>query len=75
MFVLFTDVGSSHDVVDCRNRALVNHCYWPIVSDFINVLSHKTIAEMFMKNPDLIKQWMKFIGHLTGEFHGRDFLL
>jgi len=60
------DIESSHDAVDCESRALSNHCYWPIVSDFINVLSHKTVAEMFMLNPDLIKQWMKFIGHLTG---------
>ncbi|XP_068671556.1 E3 ubiquitin-protein ligase ubr3-like isoform X2 [Montipora foliosa] len=60
------DIASKHDVVNCQDRALVNHCYWPIVSDFINVLSHKTIAEMFMQNTDLIKLWMKFIGHLTG---------
>ena len=66
IFMLFTDIESSHDVVDCESPALSNHCYWPIVSDFINVLSHKTVAEMFMLNPDLIKQWMKFIGHLTG---------
>jgi len=64
--MLFTDIESSHDAVDCESPALSNHCYWPIVSDFINVLSHKTVAEMFMLNPDLIKQWMKFIGHLTG---------
>ena len=63
---LFTDIVSNHDVVDCEGPTLKNHCYWPIVSDFINVLSHKTIAEMFMQNRDLIKQWLKFIGHLTG---------
>lgn len=62
----FTDMVSNHDVVDCEGPTLKNHCYWPIVSDFINVLSHKTIAEMFMQNRDLIKQWLKFIGHLTG---------
>ncbi|XP_048579140.1 E3 ubiquitin-protein ligase ubr3 isoform X3 [Nematostella vectensis] len=53
-------------VVNCDNRALSHHCYWPIVSDFINILSHKTVAEMFMKNHDLIKQWMTFIQYLTG---------
>lgn len=63
----FTDMVSNHDVVDCEGPTLKNHCYWPIVSDFINVLSHKTIAEMFMQNRDLIKQWLKFIGHLTGQ--------
>ncbi|XP_029192377.2 E3 ubiquitin-protein ligase ubr3-like [Acropora millepora] len=60
------DVDSKHEVVNCQDQALVNHCYWPIVSDFINILSHKTIAKMFMQNTDLIKLWMKFIGYLTG---------
>jgi len=60
------DTISNHAVVNCESRALKNHCYWPIVSDFINVLSHKSIAEMFMQNNDLIRQWMKFIEHLTG---------
>ncbi|XP_078377169.1 E3 ubiquitin-protein ligase ubr3-like isoform X1 [Oculina patagonica] len=60
------DTISNHVVVNCESRALKNHCYWPIVSDFINVLSHKSIAEMFMQNNDLIRQWMKFIEHLTG---------
>ena len=63
---LFSDTISNHAVVNCESRALKNHCYWPIVSDFINVLSHKSIAEMFMQNNDLIRQWMKFIEHLTG---------
>ena len=65
---LFSDTVSNHAVVNCESRALKNHCYWPIVSDFINVLSHKSIAEMFMQNDDLIRQWMKFIEHLTGKF-------
>ncbi|XP_058960015.2 E3 ubiquitin-protein ligase ubr3 [Pocillopora verrucosa] len=60
------DAASNHDVVNCESRALSNHCYWPIVSDFINVLSHKTIADTFMQNSELIKKWMKFIEHLTG---------
>jgi len=60
------DVDSKHEVVNCQDQALVNHCYWPIVSDFINILTHKTIAKMFMQNSDLIKLWMKFIGYLTG---------
>lgn len=63
---LFSDTISNHAVVNCESRALKNHCYWPIVSDFINVLSHKSIAEMFMQNDDLIRQWMKFIELLTG---------
>ena len=61
------DKHSCHLVVNCDDNTLRHHCYWPIVSDFINVLSHKTIAEIFMLNTDLIKQWMVFIGLLTGE--------
>lgn len=72
--LLFTDAASNHDVVNCESRALSNHCYWPIVSDFINVLSHKTIADTFMHNSELIKKWMKFIEHLTGELRF-DYLL
>ena len=55
-------------VVSCEAQVLSNHCYWPFVSDFINILSHKSIAEMFMNNMDLIKLWLKFVQYLTGTF-------
>ncbi|KOB66539.1 Ubiquitin ligase E3 [Operophtera brumata] len=32
-----------HYVIDCTKRVMKEHCYWPLVSDFNNVLSHKSM--------------------------------
>ncbi|XP_077978171.1 E3 ubiquitin-protein ligase UBR3-like [Glandiceps talaboti] len=54
-----------HMVVNCSHRTLVLNCYWPIVSDFINVLSHKAIAERFLKDHTLLKYWMVFLSYFS----------
>lgn len=28
-------------VVDCANPVMKDHCYWPLVSDLNNILSHR----------------------------------
>jgi hypothetical protein len=54
---LFLDTQSNfHMVVDCANIAMKEHCYWPIVSDLINLLSHKTITkQQVSKNKHISK--------------------
>lgn len=43
------------------------HCYWPLVSDFNNVLSHERVALVFLKDDNLIDMWFQFLSMLQGE--------
>lgn len=42
------------------------HCYWPLVSDFNNVLSHERVALVFLKDDNLIDMWFQFLSMLQG---------
>eukprot|EP00795_Rhopilema_esculentum_P014545 gene14545-5613_t len=53
-------------VADCDHRILINHCYWPIASDLLNILSHKQVVKEFLKNDTIIHQWMYLVTLLTG---------
>ena len=54
-------------VVDCEKDTLREHCYWPIVSDLINVLSHKPVAQAFLKNDTLLDFWFGLVGYFQGK--------
>jgi hypothetical protein len=43
------------------------HCYWPLVSDFNNVLSHERVALVFLKDDNLIDMWFQFLSMLQGK--------
>ncbi|KAK2143057.1 hypothetical protein LSH36_882g00050 [Paralvinella palmiformis] len=59
-------VNSEHVVIKCNNDVLKDHCYWPIISDIINVLSHKHIAYDFMSNDVLLNFWFKLVCYYQG---------
>lgn len=58
-----------HYVIDCAERVMKEHCYWPLVSDFNNVLSHESVALVFLRDDDLIDMWFQFLSMLQGELH------
>lgn len=55
-----------HHVVDCGYKAMKDHCYWPIVSDLINLLSHRSVALKFMDSTELIKIWLNLLLYFQG---------
>ncbi|KAL7047669.1 hypothetical protein ACKWTF_003079 [Chironomus riparius] len=55
-----------HYVVDCAKKVMREHCYWPLVSDFNNVLSHERVAQVFLKDDNLIDMWFQFLSMLQG---------
>ncbi|CAL7947523.1 unnamed protein product [Xylocopa violacea] len=55
-----------HYVVDCERQVMKEHCYWPIVSDLNNVLSHKPIAIRFMSDDTLLEMWFDFLSMFQG---------
>lgn len=51
------------------------HCYWPLVSDFNNVLSHERVALVFLQDDNLIDMWFQFLSMLQGKFNSSNVLL
>lgn len=58
---------NDHQVVDCSHRIMKEHCYWPLVSDLNNVLTHEAVAFEFLKNTKLLKLWFKFLSLFQGQ--------
>jgi E3 ubiquitin-protein ligase UBR3 len=57
---------SSYLVVDCSKHVMKDHCYWPLVSDLNNVLSHPPIAYKFMGDDTLLTMWFGFLKMFQG---------
>uniref|UniRef100_A0A4W3I964 E3 ubiquitin-protein ligase n=1 Tax=Callorhinchus milii TaxID=7868 RepID=A0A4W3I964_CALMI len=55
-----------HVVVNCGEPLLKNNTYWPLVSDFINILSHKSVAKRFLEDQGLLQMWMNFVSFFQG---------
>lgn len=56
-----------HYVIDCAKKVMKEHCYWPLVSDFNNVLSHEAVAFEFLQDDCLIEMWFEFLSMLQGK--------
>lgn len=56
-----------HYVVDCAHNVMREHCYWPLVSDLNNVLSHRPVAVKFMSDDNLLEMWFAFLSMFQGE--------
>ncbi|XP_017785571.1 PREDICTED: E3 ubiquitin-protein ligase UBR3 isoform X2 [Nicrophorus vespilloides] len=55
-----------HYVVDCGRPVMKEHCYWPLVSDLNNVLSHRPVALRFMSDDSLLEMWFTFLSMFQG---------
>lgn len=55
-----------HYVVDCGRQVMKEHCYWPLVSDLNNVLSHRPVAVKFMSDDNLLEMWFSFLSMFQG---------
>ncbi|XP_039613525.1 E3 ubiquitin-protein ligase ubr3 isoform X3 [Polypterus senegalus] len=58
--------NNHHVVVNCGEALLKNNTYWPLVSDFINILSHQSVAKKFLENHSLLMSWMGFVSSFQG---------
>ncbi|XP_048246065.1 E3 ubiquitin-protein ligase UBR3-like [Haliotis rufescens] len=55
-----------HNVVDCSNDVMKSHCYWPIISDLTNLLTHSSVASKFLQDEELVTMWMELLSYLQG---------
>lgn len=58
--------SNTHHVLDCTNDVIKDHCFWPLISDLVNIMSHKPIAVKFMSDSLLLDIWFEMIGFLQG---------
>ena len=70
LFACYTDPSKHlHYVVDCGKPVMKEHCYWPLVSDLNNVLSHRPVALKFMADESLLEMWFAFLSYFQGKFY------
>ena len=61
-----SNAAAVHRVVDCSKHVMKDHCYWPLVSDLNNVLTHPPSAFKFMSNNTLLSMWFDFLKMFQG---------
>lgn len=66
-FSFLDDENNRHVVVNCSEALLKNNTYWPLVSDFINILSHQSVAKKFLEDHSLLLLWMSFVSFFQGK--------
>lgn len=66
-FFFLDEENSRHVVVNCSEALLKNNTYWPLVSDFINILSHQSVAKNFLEDHSLLMLWMSFVSFFQGK--------
>lgn len=63
---LHDETRNYHKVIDCAKNVMKEHCYWPLVSDFNNVLSHESVTLVFLRDDNLVDMWFQFLSMLQG---------
>ncbi|XP_070388387.1 E3 ubiquitin-protein ligase ubr3 isoform X2 [Dermacentor albipictus] len=55
-----------HYVVNCGHRIAKDHCYWPLVSDLNNILTHRPVAMEFLADTRLLDMWFSLLSMFQG---------
>ncbi len=63
---IYQKIGILIRVVDCGNSVMKDHCYWPLVSDLNNILSHRPVALKFLQDDGLLNMWFNFLSMFQG---------
>ncbi|KAH8876988.1 E3 ubiquitin-protein ligase [Schistosoma japonicum] len=48
-------------VLSCDGILIQNNVFWPFVSDLTNLVSHKSIVDILVEDPDFLSAWTKLI--------------
>ena len=65
----FEVLDESHigTVVNVEHRLITRNVYWPLLSDFVNILSQAKIALTIMENKKYFNLWLRFLTLFQGE--------
>ncbi|UJR15883.1 hypothetical protein I4U23_002808 [Adineta vaga] len=53
-------------VVDVEHQLIVKNVYWPLLSDFVNILSQEKIALAILENKKYFNLWLRFLTLFQG---------
>lgn len=63
----FTDKElKEHLVVDPDHSIMQENLYWLVISDLVNLLSHRAVALKFLNDIDLVQLWIELISYFQG---------
>ena len=54
-------------VVEVEHRLIVKNIYWPLSSDFVNILSQEKIAFAILDNEKYFNLWLRFLTLFQGK--------
>ncbi len=60
------DRSSEQLVVDPDHTIMQENLYWLVISDLVNLLSHKAVAIKFINDPNLVELWLNLISCFQG---------
>lgn len=76
LFFLANESESSNSlVVDVEHRLIMKNVYWPLLSDFVNILSQEKIAVKILENKKYFNLWLRFLKLFQGESNENCFVL
>lgn len=61
------DDSSSGMVVNVEHPLIVRNVYWPLLSDFVNILAQEKIALAIMENKKFFNLWLRFLTLFQGK--------
>lgn len=54
---------NKHKVIDPDHTIMQENLYWLIISDLVNLLSHKAVAMVFLNDQNLVEIWFELISY------------
>jgi E3 ubiquitin-protein ligase UBR3 len=54
-------------VIDVEHRLIVKNVYWPLLSDFVNILSQEKIVLTIIENKKYFNLWLRFLTLFQGK--------
>jgi hypothetical protein len=53
-------------VVNPDHSIMQENLYWLVISDLVNLLSHRAVALKFLREPALVELWLELITYFQG---------
>ncbi len=66
-FAAVIDDSNTGMVIDVEHRLIVKNVYWPLLSDFVNILSQEKIVLTIIENKKYFNLWLRFLTLFQGK--------
>lgn len=65
--ILVIDDSTSGMVINMEHPIVIKNVYWPLTSDFVNILAQEKIAVSIMENKKYFHFWLRFLTLFQGQ--------